>query len=156
MNDFRFEEAILHVSKACEIHVFDHTVKHATNKPPEVHFHPWGLANATDASGELKSLADIVKLLGHEGRKVNILKIDCEGCEWTTFRTWFEAKIFVDEILVEVHGGTTHPSDNPLARQFMKYLAERDYLIFHKEPNVQYSEGDGLCLEYSFKNVQIS
>ena len=153
MNDFRFEEAILEISEDCEIHVFDHTVPNPTGKPPGVHFHPWGLDSVTETDGMLKSLADIVKLLGHEGRKMNIFKIDCEGCEWTTFPSWFDAKVSIDEILVEVHGGTTQPAENPIARQFMQYLADRDYFIFHKEPNVQSSSGHELCLEYGFKHV---
>jgi FkbM family methyltransferase len=51
---------------------------------------------------------------------------------------------------VEVHAGTTHPTDNPLARQFMQAMYDEGLQIFHKEPNVQYSGGDGLCVEYAF------
>lgn len=82
-NDFRFEEAILRdISNNCEIHVFDHTVKNATNKPLNVHFHPWGLAVRTH--GALKSLTNIVHQLNHTGRTIDVFKIDCEGCEWDT------------------------------------------------------------------------
>ena len=85
-DDFSFEEAIMRdVSSACEIHVFDHTVSNPRNKPCGVHFHPWGLGGAREPDGsDLKSLADIVVALGHKGRTIDVLKIDCEGCEWST------------------------------------------------------------------------
>ena len=153
-NDFRFEEAILDVSRDCEIHVFDHTVKNPSKKPRKVHFHPWGLASVTDATKNLKTLADIVAELGHTGKKISILKIDCEGCEWTTFRSWHEADVIIDEILLEVHGGTTEPAGNPVAKQLMQSISDNDYRIFHKEPNVQFaSVGDELCFEFAFKRV---
>jgi hypothetical protein len=82
-NDFRFEDAILRdTSTNCEIHVFDHTVKKPTNKPPDVHFHLWGLGVRT--RGAIKSLQDIVHELNHTGRTIDVFKIDCEGCEYET------------------------------------------------------------------------
>ena len=91
-NKFDFESALLeNVSKNCEIHVFDHTVStlrlvSKQRKPRRVHFRQIGLAATTsrDEGGVFKSL-DIVRDLGHVGRTINILKVDCEGCEWTTF-----------------------------------------------------------------------
>ena len=155
-NDFHFEEAVLQVARNCQIHVFDHTVKNPSKKPRHVHFHPWGLASVTDPTTNLKSLADIVAQLGHAGKKINILKIDCEGCEWTTFETWHDADVVIDEILLEVHGGTTAPRDNPVAKQLMQNLAAHDYRIFHKEPNIQFAAvGDDLCFEYGFKRVSM-
>ena len=33
--------------------------------------------------GPIASLDSIMRALGHEGRDLQILKVDCEGCEWT-------------------------------------------------------------------------
>ena len=93
-DDFSFEEAIMQdVSSACEIHVFDHTVSNPRNKPCGVHFHPWGLGGAHEpAWSDLKSLADIVVALSHKGRTIDVLQIDCEGCEWGTYGSWFDVE----------------------------------------------------------------
>ena len=149
-NDYGFEEAILKdITKDCEVHVFDHTVEDPS-PPPNVYFHPWGLAAVDD--GPMKSLRDIVDLLGHNGRTINIFKIDCEGCEWRTFRSWFEAGVLFEQILIEVHAGTTRPAENPVAKQFMQTMFNNDMMIFHKEPN-ELTAGDRFCVEYSFTRV---
>jgi hypothetical protein len=155
-NDFRFEEAILkNISSSCDVHVFDHTDTNPSNIPRGVKFHPWGLAAASDTSNAMFTLHDILERLGHVGKVIYIFKIDREGCEWTTYPTWLDSEngVLIDEILVEVHAGTTAPRENPIARQFMQTLYDHNFLIFHKEPNVQYSSGDGLCVEYAFKRV---
>jgi len=155
-NDFRFEEAILkNISSGCEVHVFDHTVANPTDVPQGVQFHPWGLAAVSDPSNSMFTLHDILEKLDHVGKKIDIFKIDCEGCEWTTYTTWLDSRngVLIDEILVEVHAGTLEPADNPIARQFMQKLYDHNFFIFHKEPNVQYIFGGNLCVEYAFKHV---
>ena len=37
------------------------------------------------------------------GRVVNVLKIDCEGCEFGTYRHWFDDGVCIEQIAVEVH-----------------------------------------------------
>jgi len=153
-NEFGFEEAILKdMSSKCEVHVFDHTVTNPTNVPEGVTFHPWGLSLASDPSNSMYSLYDILEKLDHVGKSIDIFKIDCEGCEWTTYPTWLDSRVHIDEILVEVHKGTTEPADNPIARQFMQSLYDHNFLIFHKEPNIMYSSGAELCVEFAFKHV---
>ena len=151
-DDFRWEQAVLSsVSSTCEIHVFDHTVPHPVNKPSQVHYHPWGLASSkrNESEGNLKSLQAIVRELRHQGRIIDVLKVDCEGCEWEVFHDFFLADVTVQEVLIELHAGTT-PSVNPPAKQFIKFMYDNDMLIFQKEPNVKYSSGNMLCVEYGF------
>jgi hypothetical protein len=177
-DDFSFEEAITRdVSSAREIHAFDHTVSNPRNKPCGVHFHPWGLGGAREPDGsDLKSLADIVVALGHKGRTIDVLKIDCEGCEWSTYGSWFDADVRVDEMLVEIHAGTIDsnlneihqswlslivgeqlfgrgaldPSREPVAKRFFRRLYDEKFYIFHKEPNIKYSRLHKMCVEFAF------
>jgi hypothetical protein len=176
-DDFSFEEAITRdVSSAREIHAFDHTVSNPRNKPCGVHFHPWGLGRAREPDGsDLKSLADIVVALGHKGRTIDVLKIDCEGCEWSTYGSWFDADVRVDEMLVEIHAGTIDsnlneihqswlslivgeqlfgrgaldPSREPVAKRFLRRLYDENFYIFHKEPNIKYSRLHKMCVEFA-------
>jgi len=150
-DDFRWEKAILEtVSSSCEIHVFDHTVLEPKKKPDGVHYHTWGLGSLKTTTSHLKTLQSMVRELHHEDRVIDVLKIDCEGCEWETFQEWFDAQATVDELLVELHTGTQQPANNPPAKAFMSFMLSHDMLIYHKEPNVKYSGFDGLCVEFAF------
>lgn len=118
--DFKFEDEIhkLH-GKKCETHVFDPAKKwerkgDAENK--NIHYHPWGLMSTYDSEnkskvwpagygGAFKTLPEIMKELGHEQKSIDVFKIDCEGCEWSTYKDWIGLDI--RQILVEMHGVPT-------------------------------------------------
>ena len=101
----------------------------------------------------MKTMAAIVRALGHEGRTIDILKIDCEGCEWETVKSWFKGGIRIRQILVEVHVGTKDAMPLP-AMEFMSFMKQQGYVIFHKEPNIAWAGGD--CIEYAFLLLDIS
>jgi len=163
-NKFDFESALLdNVSKNCEIHVFDHTVStlrlvSKQRKPWKVHFHQIGLTATTSDRGDFKSLTDMVRDLGHVGRTIDIFKIDCEGCEWTTFASWFDALVKISQILVEVHAlgavvsKERYDSDDdvkfPPATRFFQRLHDENLAIFHKEANIEWTAFER-CLEFS-------
>jgi hypothetical protein len=96
-NDFAFDD--YWGNFGCEVHAFDPTLPAA---PPfaskNVIFHFFGLSGeegsgAADFSDPvygsvihpLHTLDKIVTMLGHSARTIDILKIDCEGCEWDAF-----------------------------------------------------------------------
>lgn len=95
---------------SCEVHAFDPTMNHKTNLAPGVTFHKMGLQdhpitsssssstrrsrNTTNAAEYqaidptlLFSLETIRKQLGHEHRTLQVLMLDCEGCEWGVLHT---------------------------------------------------------------------
>lgn len=126
----------------CEIHVFDPT-DYSAGAPPGIHYHAWGLksSNQLNLEGNFKSMQESVAALGHEGRIVDIFKIDCEGCEWQTYKDWFSSKVTMMQILVEVHNTPSEAID------FFETMQENGYVTFHKEPNTAF--GGGLCQEYA-------
>ena len=113
--------------------------KHEAHNVSGVTFHPWGLRTELpascvpiDASGlssnfrnkwgkqydpdgqqyqhEMYSLPQMMAKLGHVSRRLTVLKIDCEGCEWEVFnpRASAAVKILreqVDELMIEIHFG---------------------------------------------------
>ena len=161
-NHFDFEQAVFEeVSSDCEIHVFDHTVNtlqllSKVRKPWNVYFHHYGLAAVTE--GKMKSLSDIVQTLGHVGRTIDVFKVDCEGCEWSTYKSWFQARVWISQILIEVHQGTNSSiiPQSPTAKQFFTRMHEEGFRIFHKEPNTQYSGLEDLCVEFAFVRLPSS
>jgi hypothetical protein len=159
---FDFELKVQEELPDCEIHIFDFTDYSQAMRDAGVvnksYFHAWGLKShdgrinakalkgaAKKAKGIMKSMQETVKELGHEGRSIDIFKIDCEGCEWNSYRDWFEESGITGlrQILVE-----THNVPGPATTEFFAYLRNKGYAMFHKEPNVQY--GGGSCVEFSF------
>jgi hypothetical protein len=86
--DYKFEDAVVDtLGQLCEIHVFDvgDFDRGAKNTNRGIIFHKWGLVSSYSSVGNnvtTHTFPEIKKLLGHEGRTLDVFKIDCEGCEW--------------------------------------------------------------------------
>ena len=152
--DFQFEAGmheVLGEEDACEIHTFDFG-NYASKAPKNmnIHYHQWGLKASDDKSpksDEYLSLAEIVKELGHENRTIDVFKIDCENCEWSTVKDWFGPDVpMIQQILVETHGVPIVLDRTPLS--FFNYILDAGYVMFHKEPNIQFAKGS--CIEFGF------
>jgi hypothetical protein len=163
-NEIDFEESISTLLPHCETHTFDPTLTTPFIGDAYSTFHPWGIGedNATITYGNnnnlqfvTKSLLGIYHALNHTGRTLDILKIDCEGCEYTAMIPLLNAiaagDIQVDQILIELHMfDPGEPSDTTWQKLVdLFHFADRAKLrIFHKERNHWGCNGMG-CVEYS-------
>jgi Methyltransferase domain len=102
----------------CEVHAFDPTMNHPTNLAPGVTFHKLGLqaegSNVSDTHAAeydaidpklLLTLGQIMKQMGHVGRTLDVLALDCEGCEWGALSAMACSgeSALVDQLFVEFH-----------------------------------------------------
>lgn len=142
---YDFEEAVhKDISPSCEIHTIDINdwQTYGRGPPPAfVHYHKYQLG--TPPTGT--SLPTVVNALGHSQRTIDLFKIDCEGCEWDTFKEWFGEGVYIRQILVEIH--YTGKGAGHGAHDFFKFLFDKGYVVFSKEPNTVGCGGK--CLEYS-------
>jgi len=149
---FGFEKSINDLAPNCEIHIFDpddYSQKMKAAKIPNSSFHVWGLKGSNakiNLTGKLKgraldfkSLEETMKVLGHAGRAIHVFKIDCEGCEWSTYEDWLSQD--VRQILVETHGW------NSRSRIFFSDIRKAGFVMTHKESNILTK---GNCMEYAF------
>ena len=100
--NFKFEEALAdYLPGTCEIHTFDFDPSYAKKVPKgkNIFYHPWGFKSSyvekqqADLSlGDFKTFDETKAALGHVGRPIDIFKIDCEGCEWTTYKDWLTGR----------------------------------------------------------------
>mmetsp|Transcript_31649 Transcript_31649/g.38757 ORF Transcript_31649/g.38757 Transcript_31649/m.38757 type:complete len:305 (+) Transcript_31649:105-1019(+) len=155
--NFKFEMGILEKFPNCEVHIFDPNGEFAENIPNDAQGklipHTWGLIN-DDVGGpggpinRFKTLQEIVRILGHQGRTIDVFKIDCEMCEWLTYKDWFLTDVILRQILVEVHHVTKDTDD------FFERVQKEGYVIFHKEPNTLGCGGS--CVEFSYLKLGAS
>ena len=89
-------------------------------------------------------MQETVEALGHKDRVIDVLKIDCEDCEWYTFKDWLQFDF--RQILVETHNTPDQACD------FFDGLANAGYVIYSKEPNIhpRAMRGNGMGVEWSF------
>lgn len=140
---YDFEESVhKHISSKCEIHTVDVNswTAYTSTAPPEyVTYHVNKIGPEPDTP-----VSTLVRELGHTGREIDLFKIDCEGCEWDTYASWFGENINIRQVLVEIHG----TGGGRGAHNFFNFLFDKGYVVFHKEPNTLGC--GGACLEYAF------
>ena len=162
-NNIKFEMAVHNVI-GCDknkMFTFDPTLTAPYAGHKYSRFYPWGLGtdgvtghNPPWAKQDLvfdeMSFETIFTRPGHMGENINILKVDCEGCEWAAFPPLFklieEGKITVGQIQVELHMVSNAPED---LTTFFLAADKAKMRIFHKERN-GWGCGGYKCVEYSF------
>jgi hypothetical protein len=153
-----FEKGIKEeIGEFCEIHTFDPVTTNirngdfATALKGYATFHPWGLGTEEEAKqkqSKFKTLQQTMRELGHLNRTIDIFKIDCEWCEFFTYKDWLDPSIDLRQILVE-----THNAPMPNVRDFFFSLHDAGYVIFSKEAN--YPNGAG-GVEFAFLKLHTS
>ena len=172
---FEFEaNALKQISKNCEIHTFDifkskkslrfaeeadrvnaliyetkeERIRHNNNERSTVgvHFHHWGLGTPFPKLPNKKRFKEIMVALHHENRTIDIMKIDCEKCEYNQFGQWLsdweELGMTVRQVQLEIHN-----SDLPGVVNLMKAFQKAGYVMFHKEANYL---NEGKAIEAAF------
>jgi hypothetical protein len=158
--DTSFETAVKkEIGSHCEIHVFDMADYKEKVEESGGIFHQWGVSDKefTDRRNrKYKSLQETMQELGHAGRTIDIFKIDCESCEWSTFPAFFESGVHLQQVLIELHAenkqrenlfGNSIPT--PQAIDFFEAMVQHGYVIYHKEVNIRWWRY-GQCIEYGF------
>ena len=134
-DDTRFESGLHQLAPHCAIHGYDGTLTRAKAKlvPSYISLRP---------NFEVTSWRDYPKT------RVQILKVDCEGCEAHTVPPWVD-NVCTDQLMVEVHtpmGGSSPWDRVQKVNRLMKHLDARGYDVFALEPNPVYPEN---CWEWS-------
>ena len=156
---YEFEDALAHdLHNHCEIHVFDPSPSFARDGDAErnnIHFHAWGLRSSyhpTEQFGgfHFLSLPEILEKLGHVGKRIDIFKIDCEGCEWSTYQDWISDTVDIRQLLVETHASRQRIPQLSLSK-FYGDLYAKGFVPYSKEANtLSIVKPPGECFEYSF------
>lgn len=161
-----------YATRGCEVFAFDPTVDYYSDRTHSsgvrsvaphgnVTFYSWGLLSTESTypheevlslhgqygkvTGELLTLPQIVTRLGHTGRTIAALKVDCEGCEFALFRDLWCAQtapaspftVPIASIVFEAHTQYSRglprlatSADVERIRYLGLYLQDNDYSSF--------------------------
>jgi len=152
--DFSFETEILEElggPDSCELHFFDHRLdNYGGDAPDGITVHHWGLEGKVDAPKarrDFMTMKEIVHHLGHEGRSLEIMRIDCDGCEWHTFSEWITSGVRPRQVVTSLHGAPRNEDE------LFEILEKNNYVIFHREADTRYG---GMWQEYGFLKLSPS
>jgi len=139
---FFFEDGL--AALGCEVHAFDPTISlrathaaHARRRGWKFHNVTSGLKNHYGAlnNASMLSLREIVSIAtgGASDRHVDVIKIDCEGCEWGMFReraTSVSQLQRVSQVLLELHMTPSYGFYGAAQLlQMMHLLTEHDFFL---------------------------
>lgn len=162
-DDVSFEEEVK-AKMDCEIHIFDPTGNVSFTKEQATRagakFHAIGLAGQNLTSWSWKrdnrNYLPLYDMITREDilngvRHIDILKVDCEECEFDAFELiWgdiIQGRYSVGQVQVELHG---------LSRSYIKRFFEKakkaGFIVFHKERNGLGCNGYS-CVEFSLINI---
>lgn len=143
----------------CEVHTFDPTGDSRAYENAlygvGATFHAIGVSasssqvvNAvTGQNVRMMPLKELMDSMGHSKRHLDVLKIDCEGCEHAAFQVLWpqlsQGDVSIGQIQVEIHG-----TNYTQLASFFQGADDAGFMIFHKEPNSAWCDGYR-CMEYS-------
>lgn len=151
--NYKFEESVHRWNKKCEIHTFDHTYD-GEKAPKYVTHHQIGLAEANNSNPMLQSLDAIVKDLGHMDRRINLLKVDCDGCEFSIYENFYHDGIQLEQIVMEVHFNKT--LNQKRQEGLMINMRKNGWVIVHKEVNTAYWLHADCCTATEFTMLRFN
>jgi len=103
-NNILLDESLARLG--CTVHLFDHTIDNVSLKNEfrnRITFHKVGLAAETQEN--FMSMSSMIQYINDTlKRKISLVKIDCEGCEWSSLtESAILALSKVDQLIVEFH-----------------------------------------------------
>lgn len=166
--EISFEKAMAEVF-GCEVHTFDPSQESIRNYADleagktlgkgKLTYHRWALGPVSDdpaqamhlvldgKTSDVKTLADIAKLLGH--KKIDILKIDIEGGELSAIPEMLKRgtlkELGIKQLLIELHALDMAKFDRFVT--VVESIEAAGYILFRKELNPYAPETTG---EYAF------
>jgi hypothetical protein len=160
---YQWEQGLVQrLGSHCEIHVFDPGNYSRNNMPANIHYHQWGLKSSYDENYnpslyngidpiEMLTFQQNLQRLGHEDRIIDIFKLDCEKCEWSSYKDWIGGNI--RQLIIEVHGlpSPKGPNEWHHAAQnvsdFFDEFEKHGFAMYFKEPNVYTRSA---CVEFGY------
>lgn len=150
-DDTFFEDRISQITdNGCEMHLFESTMVSPSDGSykklvDKCHRKGWnfsamGLASSDGESQSIptRTLATVMRERGH--LQIDVVKIDCDGCEWDVLSKTDWSKLKIGQLLLTVHDEKSQIPLTELLRYFDQ-LHKAGFYVFSVEPVRAHSSG---------------
>ncbi|OWF46623.1 uncharacterized protein LOC110455479 [Mizuhopecten yessoensis] len=140
--DWTFDDEVSRIY-GCEVHSFDPSIgKKDHKRSDKITFHNiglWGKPKGKQGTWNMMNLKEIIEMLEHTGKIIDIMKMDIESSEWSAIPDMLTTGVLknVRQLDFEFHG-TPNPHD--LLRSKMKTLRgiyDQGFRLFWSHPNIK-------------------
>ena len=138
-------EESLHRDFGCDVHVFGEK----TRGPEWATWHKTTLSTVDSKAGS--TLGSIMRDLGHIGRVVDVLQVDCGACVWQSFSAWLTPGVKIQQILATLPCASGGPEFGEKASKLFHKLRDAGYAVFSKDPELEHSGGK--TMRYAWVHV---
>ncbi|XP_069131342.1 probable methyltransferase-like protein 24 [Argopecten irradians] len=142
-NDWTFDDEVSKVY-GCEVHSFDPSIGLQDHKRSDkITFHNLGLWDRPKGKlgkWNMMNMAEIIEMLGHKGKIIDILKMDIEGMEFDVISNMITSGVVknIRQLDFEFHGGPDFKETDDIRSKLkpLRDLHEHGFRIFWSHPNV--------------------
>ncbi|CAG5116130.1 unnamed protein product [Candidula unifasciata] len=154
--DFSFDDAIGKLG--CDVRSFDPSMLKVTDhrRSQNVHFYRYGLSDQNtnafipdfdeyvkqNQSWKVRTLKHLVGELGHQGKTIDVLKIDIETTEWQVLDNLMETEMlqYVRHLLIEYHFFPKRPPKSNFVHYFqvLTKLRQMGFREYYNKPHSEF------------------
>ncbi|XP_069129207.1 probable methyltransferase-like protein 24 [Argopecten irradians] len=141
-NDWTFDDEVSRVY-GCEVHSFDPSIGLKDHKRSDkITFHNLGLwekPKGKRGKWDMMNMAEIIEMLGHKGKIIDILKMDIEAMEFGVISSMVTSGVLknIRQLDFEFHGGPNFKEDIRSKLIPLRGLYEHGFRLFWSHPNIK-------------------
>ncbi|XP_033743658.1 uncharacterized protein LOC117329691 [Pecten maximus] len=139
--DWSFDDEVARIY-GCEVHSFDPSIgKNDHRRSDKITFHNlglWGKPKGKKGKWNMMNMKEIIEMLGHTEKIIDIMKMDIEWSEWEAIPDMLASGVLknVRQLDFEFHGGPNFKEELRSRLISLRGINEQGFRLFWSHPNI--------------------